>query len=69
MFALKSEDKIILLLSRINVPEEILEEVRRVVESEGQSFDYDRLISLAAENGVAPLLYKNLKVSRLFVKF
>ena len=61
MFALKSEDKIILLLSRLNVPEEILEEAGSLIEGEGQSFDYDRLISLAAANEVAPLLYKNLK--------
>ena len=29
--------------------------------NEGQSFDYDRLVSLAEANEVAPLLYKNLK--------
>jgi len=61
MSALKAENKIILLLSRLHAPVEILEEAKRVVEGAGESFDYDRLISLAERNEVAPLLYKNLK--------
>ncbi len=61
MYALKAEEETLLLLSRLNVAEEVLGEVRRVVEGEGEFLDYDRLITLAAENGVAPLLYKNLK--------
>jgi len=61
MFTLNAEERIVLLLSRIHVSEDILEEAGSAIGGKGSSLDYDRLIGLAAANQVAPLLYKNLK--------
>ena len=58
---LSNEEKIILLASRLNPSNQDIDDIVRLVANGNPKIDYKKLIQLAAHNGVAPLLYKNLK--------
>lgn len=58
---LSSEEKIIFLASRLNPSKKNIEDIIRLVTNGHPKIDTKKLIQLAAHNGVAPLLYKNLK--------
>jgi hypothetical protein len=58
---LSNEEKIIFLASRLNPSKKDVEDIIRLVTSGSPKIDFKKLIQLAAHNGVAPLLYKNLK--------
>ena len=51
------EEELILLLSVLTPSEENTEKVRKILEN---TVDFEKLISIAADNGVASLVYKNL---------
>lgn len=55
--ALTPEENLMLLLSVLTPSEENTEKVRKILES---TIDFEKLIGLAADNGVASLIYKNL---------
>ena len=61
MIYLTTEEKIILLLSRLHPPAEVIENVKDLIEDKGRSLDYSILTKLASGNQVGPLLYSNLK--------
>jgi len=58
---LTSEEKVIFLASRLNPSKQDIKDIVHLVTNGNQKIDYSRLIQLASFNGVAPLLYKNLK--------
>ena len=60
MFNLSPEEKLILLLSRLNPPAEVAESVRKITGGE-VPVDYRRFLTLSRLNLVSPLLYLNLK--------
>ena len=59
MSILSNEEKIILFLSRVNPPTDIVERTKEILRS--SYVDYQSILKLAWQNGVAPLLYKNFK--------
>jgi hypothetical protein len=61
MNSLINEEKIILYLSQLNPAREDIEYVKNIVNSFSPTIDYDRILKFAAMNGIAPLLYQNLK--------
>jgi hypothetical protein len=60
MLTLSKEEKIILLSSRLNPSKEDIESIEQLVTSDTPQINYRELLQLAAKNGVAPLLYRNL---------
>ena len=58
---MKHEEKIIFLASRLNPSKQDIKEIVHLVTNGNQKIDYTKLTQLASNNGVAPLLYKNLK--------
>lgn len=63
---LSDEEKIICLLSRLKPSSEDIEQTKQIVTSGEPCIDYRELVRLAALNGVAPLLYNNLKDINIF---
>ena len=63
---LSNEEKIICLLSRLKPSSEDIERTKQIVTSGEPIIDYRKLVRLAALNGVAPLLYNNLKETKIF---
>lgn len=61
MFNLSPEEKIILLLSRVQPSHEALESAVKLLTDNSRPIDLARLMEHASMNGVAPLLYCNLK--------
>lgn len=61
MVNLKPEQKLILLLSRVNPSHEVLEDIKRLIENKEYPVDYDRTLKLAGSNEVLSLLHNNLK--------
>lgn len=64
--SLSNEEKIICLLSRLKPSKEDIERTRSIVTSSGPGIDYGRLVRIASLNGVAPLLYNNLRDREFF---
>jgi hypothetical protein len=58
---LTPEEKIILLLSRLNPSVEVLKEVRKLAQEQNITINYDEMCRMALKNGVGSLLYINLK--------
>lgn len=58
---LTSEENIIFLASRLNPSKQDINEIVHLVTNGNRQIDYTKLIQLSSFNGVAPLLYKNLK--------
>lgn len=58
---MKPEEKIIFLGSRLNPSKQDVKDIAHLVTNGNQKIDYTKLTQLAFVNGVAPLLYKNLK--------
>ncbi len=58
---MKHEEKIIFLASRLNPSKKDIKNIVHLVTNGNQQIDYTKLTQLASFNGVAPLLYKNLK--------
>jgi hypothetical protein len=65
MFHLMPEEKIVLLLSRLNPSEEIINSVKGILEDTSHSLDCSKLLKRASENGVISLLYTNLSGLKL----
>lgn len=63
---LSNEEKIICLLSRLKPSSEDIEQTKQIVTSGKPCINYRKLVRLAALNGVAPLLYNNLKDINIF---
>lgn len=57
---LLTEEKLILLLSRLNPSSEVMEQAKNLLNDKSHSIDYPGLLKLALSNEVAPILYKNL---------
>ena len=58
---LTSEEKIIFLASRLNPSKQDIKDIVHLVTNGNQKIDCAKLTQIASFNGVAPLLYKNLK--------
>ena len=61
-----NEEKIICLLSRLEPSEEDIERTRSIAASSEPAIDHERVMRTASLNGVAPLLYNNLKDRGIF---
>ncbi len=61
-----NEEKLVLLLSRTHLSPEVMEHVKGLIQKEHPSPDYNRITELAAKNGVAPLLWNNIKETDIF---
>lgn len=61
MFKLTAEEKIILLLSRLNPSTRALGEASALINDRQHPPDYERMTLLASSNGVSPLLYNNIR--------
>ena len=58
---MKHEEKIIFLASRLNPSKQDIKDIVHLITNGNQKIDYTKLTQLASLNGVAPLLYINLK--------
>jgi hypothetical protein len=61
MLPLTNEEKIIFLASRLNPSKRDVKDIVHIITNSNQKIDYTKLTQLSSFNGVAPLLYKNLK--------
>ena len=61
MLPLTNEEKIIFIASRLNPSGQDIKDIVHLVTNDNQQIDYTKLARLASFNGVAPLLYKNLR--------
>jgi hypothetical protein len=58
---LSAERTIILSLSRLNPPEDVIGDVEKILATGEGRVDFEKLLRLAARNGVSPLLYENIR--------
>lgn len=63
---LSNEEKIICLFSRLKPSSEDIKRAKQIVTFAEPCIDYRKLLRLAALNGVAPLIYNNLKDINIF---
>jgi len=61
MLTLSEEEKTILLLSRLNPSNDDIECVKHLLTKQSAQNNFDKFLQLAISNGVAQLLYRNLK--------